>query len=112
MQYCYRLLGIDFPERGFLLFWQLPLNDKLQYFKIEDEIIELKGRLSDDKKRKKELYEILGFLGANPVEKVDKAFKKKYTLGIMEYLGLTWGGENQYKTSKNCLKNVPIIEKF
>ncbi|MBT3388162.1 MAG: phospho-sugar mutase, partial [Desulfobacula sp.] len=72
MQYCYRLLDIDFPERGFLLFWQLPLNDKLKYFKIEDAIIELKG-LSDDKKRKKELYEILGFLGANPVEKVDKA---------------------------------------
>jgi phosphoglucomutase/phosphomannomutase len=35
MLYCYRLLGVDFPERGFLLFWQLPLNDKLRYFESE-----------------------------------------------------------------------------
>ena len=26
MQYCYRLLDVDFPDRGFLLFWQLPLK--------------------------------------------------------------------------------------
>ncbi|MGB9437102.1 MAG: phospho-sugar mutase, partial [Desulfobacterales bacterium] len=43
MQYCYRRLGVDFPDRGFLLFWQLPLNDKLKYFEIEDEISNLKN---------------------------------------------------------------------
>ena len=29
---CYRSIGVDFPERGFLLFWQLPLDDQAQIF--------------------------------------------------------------------------------
>jgi len=28
------------------------------------------------------------FLGANPVEKVDNAFREKYSVGILEYLDL------------------------
>ena len=54
MQYCYRLLGVDFPDRGFLLFWQLPLNDKLKYFEIENEIVNLKNTV-DRGARKNEL---------------------------------------------------------
>ena len=42
MQYCYKLLDVDFPDRGFLLFWQLPLDDKLKYFEIEADITQLK----------------------------------------------------------------------
>ena len=87
MQYCYRLLGVDFPDRGFLLFWQLPLNDKLKYFEIENEIVNLKNTV-DRGARKNELEKLLLFLGANPVEKVDKAFREKYTAGILEYLEL------------------------
>jgi phosphoglucomutase/phosphomannomutase len=87
MQYCYRLLEVDFPDRGFLLFWQLPLDDKLKYFDIEDKIVNLKNT-SDARVRKKELDELLSFLGANPVEKVDNAFKEKYGAGILEYLEL------------------------
>jgi phosphoglucomutase len=88
MQYCYRLLDVDFPERGFLLFWQLPLNDKLKYFEIEDEITRLKN-VSDDDERKEKLFALLEFLGANPIEKVNKAFKEKYNSGILEYLELS-----------------------
>jgi len=29
------------------------------------------------------------FLGANPIEKVNKAFKEKYQTGILEYLELS-----------------------
>ncbi|MCP4105735.1 MAG: phospho-sugar mutase [Desulfobacteraceae bacterium] len=87
MQYCYKILGIDFPERGFLLFWQLPLNDKLKYFETEDDITGLKS-ISDVETRRAELYKLLKFLGANPVEKVDKAFKEKFGVGIIEYLDL------------------------
>ena len=87
MQYCYRLLGVDFPDRGFLLFWQLPLNDKLKYFELEDKIVKLKNT-SDAGVRKKELEKLLIFLGANPVEKVDNAFREKYNAGILEYLDL------------------------
>jgi len=87
MQYCYRLLEVDFPERGFLLFWQLPLDDKLKYFEIENKIVNLKNTADADA-RKNELEKLLLFLGANPVEKIDKAFKEKYKVGILKYLEL------------------------
>ena len=92
MQYCYRLLEVDFPERGFLLFWQLPLDDKLKYFEIEDEITRLKS-VADRNERKEKLFKKLQFLGANPIEKVDKAFRDKYKVGILEYLGLSVGSD-------------------
>jgi phosphoglucomutase/phosphomannomutase len=85
MQYCYRILGIDFPERGFLLFWQLPLNVKMHYFEIEDDIAGLRG-ISDATERRRRLEDLLGFLGANPMEKVDAAFKARYRQGIREFL--------------------------
>ena len=88
MQYCYKLLDVDFPERGFLLFWQLPLDAKLKYFEIEEEIIGLK-RLSDENQRREELFKLLEFLGANPIQKINKAFEAKYQSGIMEYLKLS-----------------------
>jgi len=87
MNYCYKLLSVDFPDRGFLVFWQLPLNDKMKYFEIEDDIVALK-QLPDTRERRARLDEHLAFLGANPVTKVDKAFMEKYKVGILEYLGL------------------------
>ena len=87
MLYCYRILGVDFPERGFLLFWQLPLNDKLRYFEIEEEIVQLKN-IQDQETRKKELYNLLEFLGADPIEKVNDAFKEEYKKTIHEYLDI------------------------
>ncbi len=87
MYYCYALLGVDFPERGFLVFWQLPLTDKLKYFDVEDQIADLRN-VVDPEKRRDQLYQLLAFLGANPVEKVDEAFKAKYKAGIAEYLDL------------------------
>ena len=87
MQYCYRLLEVDFPDRGFLLFWQLPLVDKLKYFEIEEDIAGLK-HISDIGKRKRNLDELLNFLGANPIQKIDKAFKERYGVGILDYLDL------------------------
>jgi len=87
MLYCYRILGVDFPERGFLLFWQLPLNDKLRYFEIEKEIVHLRN-IQDQETRKRELYKLLEFLGADPIEKVNDAFKENYKEGINEFLDL------------------------
>jgi len=87
MRYCYQLLDVDFPDRGFLLFWQLPLDDKLKYFEIENEIAGLKA-IADPVARKAALDNLLSFLGANPVEKVDKAFKEKYKAGLLEFLNL------------------------
>jgi phosphoglucomutase/phosphomannomutase len=87
MYYCYELLGVDFPERGFLVFWQLPLTDKLKYFDIEDRIAGLRT-IPNVEERQAQLDIMLAFLGANPVEKVDEAFEAKYGLSILEYLGL------------------------
>ncbi len=87
MNYCYGILGVDFPERGFLLFWQLPLDDKLKYFTIEDEIAGLKA-VADEKERKAKLDSLLDFLGANPVRKVDGAFAERFGSGIKAYLEL------------------------
>ncbi|MCK7469952.1 MAG: hypothetical protein MZU95_03465 [Desulfomicrobium escambiense] len=77
MRYCYGLIGVDFPERGFLLFWQLPLKDKLRYFEIEDEIARLKD-IPERSTRVEKLDSLLKFLGANPVQKVDNAFKARF----------------------------------
>ncbi len=87
MGLCYKILDIDFPDRGFLLFWQLPVYDKLKYFEVEPEIEKLKD-VSDRAKRKEKLEKLLSFLGSNPIKKVDDAFKKKYNAGIAEYLDL------------------------
>jgi len=87
MRYCYGLIGVDFPERGFLLFWQLPLMDKMRYFEIEEDIARLKT-VDDRNDRALQLAAQLKFLGANPVQKVDHAFKARYGEGVMEYLDL------------------------
>ncbi len=84
----YKILGIDFPERGFLLFWQLSATDKLKYFDIEPQI-EALSSVTDTKERQQKLDELLKFLGSNPVQKVDKAFEKKNGKGIRAYLQLT-----------------------
>jgi phosphomannomutase len=87
MRYCYKIIGIDFPDRGFLLFWQLAATEKMHYFEIEDEIAGLSNE-ADKNIRSQKLAKLLEFLGSNPVEKVDKAFKAKYNMGINEYLKL------------------------
>jgi len=87
MQYCYKLLDVDFPDRGFLLFWQLPLEAKLKFFEIEEDIAELKD-ISDVQDRKRQLDKLLVFLGANPIEKIDEAFKARYNQGVLQYLDL------------------------
>ena len=87
MKACYKTLNIDFPDRGFLLFWQLPLQDKLKYFEVETEIIKLK-EVIDSSIRKQKLDELLSFLGSDPIKKVDDAFKAEYKAGLLEYLNL------------------------
>ncbi|TXH01314.1 MAG: phospho-sugar mutase [Candidatus Moraniibacteriota bacterium] len=87
MKACYKTLNIDFPDRGFLLFWQLPLQDKLKYFEVETEIIKLKDVI-DVSARSQKLTELLSFLGSDPIKKVDEAFKAEYQSGLLEYLNL------------------------
>lgn len=86
MNMCYKILDVDFPDRGFLVFWQLPLDIKLRYFEIEPMIEPiLKFNLAD---REPAVLNLLDFLGSNPIEKVDSAFREKYGKGIRDYLGI------------------------
>jgi phosphoglucomutase/phosphomannomutase len=87
MQFCYGILGVDFPERGFLLFWQLPLDTKMKYFEIEEEIAALKT-VGAPAARQRALDGLLQFLGTDPVQKIDPAFENRYGKGVMEYLEL------------------------
>lgn len=88
MLHCFNIIDVDFPERGFLLFWQLPLDDKMKYFEIETEIEGLRD-IADLSDRKKALLDLISFLGADPVEKMDKAFKAKYKMSVLEYLDIS-----------------------
>lgn len=84
---CYQIIGVDFPERGFLLFWKLPLEDKLKYFEIEPKIEQLVN-IKDKSIRQKKLFEMIAFLGSNPIEKIDAAFIAKNNQPILDYLEL------------------------
>lgn len=88
MKTCYKTLNIDFPDRGFLLFWQLPLQVKLKYFEVEPQIKLLKDE-KDPINRKQKLDDLLTFLGSDPIKKIDDAFKSaNKDIGITEYLEL------------------------
>jgi hypothetical protein len=60
---------------------------RTEAFCCSGDITRLKS-ISDNDERKKELIKLLGFLGANPIEKVNKAFQEKYKKDIVEYLEL------------------------
>jgi phosphomannomutase len=87
LKYCYKIIGIDFPDRAFLLFWQLPAQVKMQYFVIEKDIEQLK-QIADVDARRTKLNDLLKFLGSDPIDKVDKAFIAKNQIGILKYLEL------------------------
>lgn len=83
----YETIDISFPERGFLLFWQLPLDDKLKYFEVEPKIAALKD-IDGIEQRKQQLHSLLAFLGANPLQKVNDAFSAHFGAPIEDYLEL------------------------
>lgn len=87
MRHCYGIIGVDFPARGFLLFWQLPLESKLRYFEIEDSLAAIQS-LPDKADRRKRMNDILKFLGSGAPEKVNAAFKARFGKDLTAYLGL------------------------
>lgn len=87
LKYCYKIIGIDFPDRAFLLFWQLPAQIKMKYFVIEKDIEQLR-QIADLEIRRAKLNDLLKFLGSDPIDKIDKAFIAKNEVGILKFLGL------------------------
>ena len=84
---CLRSARAIEQARGFLLFWQLPLKDKMRYFEIEDQVAALKNAGSKQEKEQ-QLQELFAFLGSDPIEKVDRAFSARFGSGIKDYLGI------------------------
>lgn len=87
MKTSYKSIGVDFPQRGFLLFWQLPLDAKMHYFAIEDELASLKD-VAEKEERLKRAANLLSFLGKDALKKVDDAFKARFDKKVSEYIGL------------------------
>lgn len=87
MKHCYKILDIDFPDRGFLIFWQVPLKDKLKYFDIEEQIENIKKE-PNGAKRQIDINNLLQFLEPDSISKVDKAFQEKYKISMRKYLNL------------------------
>lgn len=85
MKVCYVCVGVDFPDRGFLLFWQLPLNDKMKYFEIEEQLAAIKDLPQEQ--RQAAFTQLVAFLGSNPVQKFDDAFKAQYGASFSDYTG-------------------------
>jgi len=87
LNYCYKIIGVDFPDRGYLLFWQLPLNKKLQYFEIEDKLSEL-DKIDNLEEKRNQLASLLSFLGSDPIEKIDNAFRARFGKSVREHLNI------------------------
>lgn len=87
LKYCYKIIGYDLPDRSFLLFWQMPITDKAKYFEVEAQIAALKT-IENRAEKETQLNALLGFLGSNPIEKINEAFRVEYGKGVRDYIGL------------------------
>ena len=90
MKRCYSIIGVDMPERNLALSTLLPVSVKQKYFEVEEEIIGLKsaaesGTIERDEARKK-IEEMLLIFGADPVEKITRAFEIKTGVALNEFL--------------------------
>ncbi len=87
LTFAYATIWIDFPERGFLLFWQMPAQQKMKYFDLEEDIAALKD-IENKEERETSLAWLLKVFWSNPVEKTTHAFEARYWVSMLEYLEL------------------------
>ena len=90
MKRCYSIIGVDMPERSLELSMLLPVEVKQRYFEVEEEIVNLKlavdnGTMGKDK-AKKRIEDMLLIFGADPVEKITKAFEARTGVTLGEFL--------------------------
>ena len=87
---CYPIIGVDMPERSLALSTLLPVEVKQKYFEVEEEIVNLKsavenGAMEKDEARKR-IDNVLLIFGADPVEKITKAFEMRTGMTLGEFL--------------------------
>jgi len=90
VKFCYSVIGVEMPERSFVLNTLLPVEVKQKYFGIEDEIVKLKSAVESGKigkdEAKKRIEDMLLIFGADPVEKITKAFEMRAGEPFSEFL--------------------------
>jgi phosphoglucomutase/phosphomannomutase len=87
---CYSIIGVDMPGRSLALSTLLPVEVKQRYFEIEEEIVNLKpavesGVIGKDA-AKNRVEDMLLIFGADPVEKITKAFEMRTGVALGEFL--------------------------
>ncbi|MFC1713514.1 phospho-sugar mutase [Candidatus Poribacteria bacterium] len=90
MNHCYSIIGVDMPDRNLALSSLLSVAVKQQYFDVEAEIVNLKSAVESDAREKDEAREriddMMLIFGADPVEKITKAFEIKTGVALEEFL--------------------------
>jgi len=90
VKHCYSIIGVDMPERNLALSTLLPVEVKQKYFEIEEEIISLKSTVENcamgKDEAKKRIEDMLLIFGADPVEKITKAFEMRAGVALAEFL--------------------------
>lgn len=88
----YEIVGINLPERGYLLSDLLSAEVKKKYFEIEKELLQEKEMFMSGKLSKQDYKNKIEFLlfsfGADPIEKVDACFKAEHKISLREYFEL------------------------
>jgi transcription antitermination factor NusA-like protein len=59
----------------------------MKYFEVESKIVELKN-IANQEERRTKFFELISFLGADPVGKMDEAFKAQYQVSVLKYLDI------------------------
>jgi phosphoglucomutase len=87
---CYSIIGVDIPERSLALSTLLPVEVKQKYFAVEEEMINLKSAVESGSMEKdeagKRIEDMLLIFGADPVEKITKAFEMRAGVPLDEFL--------------------------
>lgn len=92
MKLVFEILDIDMPEHGYRLSSLLPLEAKVEYIKIEPQLVELKKDLDDQKidraKYEEKIDALLDVFGKDPIEKISPAFEAKYGKPLRDFLDM------------------------
>jgi phosphoglucomutase/phosphomannomutase len=85
----YDCVGINMPERGFRLSPLLPVEVKLKYFDVEEELLKLENQLRANEITgggvKKRVDELLTIFGQDPIEKISGAFREKTGMSLRNF---------------------------
>lgn len=81
---CLDIIGIKMPERYLWVYFQVPVESKMRYFEIEDQLADLTSLPVSE--RRDAVLKLLKFLWSDPLLKVNKAFQMRFGKTVEAYL--------------------------